>query len=269
MVKHGLFCGDFHCGHLIGLTPPAWQNRYPKTNASKRVKFHRIAADLWESFCEILESLPPLDFVVINGDMIEGKNERAGGTELLTSDMKIQANMAVDVIETIRKHAKHSVQIIATYGTPYHTSVYGDDWEDIIADKAYINKIGAHEWIDVNGLVFDIKHHIGSSALPHTRNTSISRDALWNQLWAAETMQPLADVVIRSHVHYFTHCGDARRLCMTLPALQGMGSKYGAKQCSSLVSWGMVLFSVKDKTEYTWKPFIKNIESQRAKALKL
>ena len=155
------------------------------------------------------------------------------------------------------------------HNTPYHTSTDGDDWENIIKDSAQIDKIGAHEWINVNGLIFDIKHHIGSSSVPYGRHTAISKEALWNELWALTNMQPRADVIIRSHVHYFTHCGTSGKLCMTLPALQGLGSKFGAKLCSGLVDWGVVLFEITSKTDYNWYPIIRRIKAQKAGTMKL
>lgn len=268
MTKYGLFVGDFHCGHLVGLTPKDWHYRF-HTNTGKRMKLHKIALELWDSFDKDLKSMPPLDFVVINGDMVEGKGSKSGGTELLTSTMKIQCDMAVAVIERIRKASKNIVKIYGTYGTPYHSATLGDDWEDVIADEAGFTKIGAHEWLEVNGLVFDIKHKIGSSSIPHGRHTAISKDGLWNLLWAERGMQPKADVIIRSHVHYFTHCGTSDKLCMTLPSLQGMGSKYGARECSGLVDWGMVLFKINSKDDYEWIPYIRKVKAQRARVVKL
>lgn len=269
MKKYGLFCGDFHCGHLIGLTPQKFQVKSYDASSTKRNKWRKIQEELWLNFEDILKRMPPLDFAVINGDMIEGKNERAGGTEVITTSMEEQSDMAVYVIWKIQEHLKPKGKIIATYGTPYHTAVGGDDWENIIANKSGISKIGSHEWINVNGLCFDIKHHVGSSGVPHGRHTAIAREMVWNALWNEETLQPKADIVVRSHVHYYTHCGNSSRLAMTLPALQGMGSKFGSRICSGLVDWGMVLFEIENKNGYNWYPFLRRIQTQRARAMKI
>jgi len=269
MTKYGLFTGDFHCGHLVGLTPPHFQLNPETANSSNLIKYYDIAKELWSSFTSYLKTLPELDFLVINGDMIDGKGHKTGGTEQLTVSMKTQCDMAVDVIETMRKRCKRNAKIIGTYGTDYHVSTNGDEWERLIADKVGFTKIGAHEWLDVNGLVFDIKHKVGSSSVPHGRHTAVSKEALWNSLWAEADMQPKADVIIRSHVHYHSFCGNTAKLCMTLPALQGMGSRFGAKECSGIVDWGAVLFEVRGKNDYNWFPFIKKIVSQKAKAVKI
>ena len=82
-------------------------------------------------------------------------------------------------------------------------------------------------------------------------------------------MQPRADIILRGHVHYYSYCGTPDKLCMTLPALQGMGSKYGAKECEGLIDWGMVLFEVEDDGSYRWHPFIHRIKEQATKAVKI
>ncbi len=55
--KYVLFCGDFHCGHLVGLTSPAYQRKLTLQTTTKRNKFYKIAKDLWDNFVEILEQL--------------------------------------------------------------------------------------------------------------------------------------------------------------------------------------------------------------------
>lgn len=267
--KYGLFCGDFHCGHLVGLTPPDYQIKSIDGISSKHNKFFQIQKELWLKFADIIDKLPELDFAVFNGDLIDGKGLKSGGTEQITTDMNKQCDMAVAVIDYVRNKCKKDYKFIATYGTDYHVGTGGDDWENIIAERAHLDKIGSHEWLDVNGLVFDIKHHLGSSGIPTGRHSASAREGLWNDLWSLSKMQPKADVIIRSHVHYYTHCANSSKLCMTLPALQGMGSKYGSRRCSGTVDWGVVLFEIKDKNDFNFYPYIHNIKSQMARAMKI
>jgi len=67
-------------------------------------------------------------------------------------------------------------------GTAYHTGSC-EDWEDMIA-RAVGAKIADRMWVRVNGVVFDLRHHIGSSLLPHTRGIPLSRERLLNSLWS-------------------------------------------------------------------------------------
>jgi len=268
--KHYFIGGDTHCGHLVGLTPPQWQIKKKKDCDTKRSKWYKIAIQLWNAFAKELMYLPyKFDGIFLNGDLVEGKGKRSGGTELITTDMQEQSSMAVAVINYIRRYAKPKAPIILTYGTPYHTDTEGDEWENIVARKAAVTKIGAHEWVDANGLIVDLKHHIPTSAVPYSRFTAVSRDALWNELWALVNMQPKADLIVRSHAHYYVSCEDSRKAAMVLPALQGMGSKFGAKRCSALVDWGFVVLHVKNKDVWNFTKHLRRIEAQKPKVVKL
>lgn len=257
MAKTIVIVSDFHCGHVVGLTPPLYQ-----TSSGSLAKFGDMQKAVWKYYADTLKKLQPIHLIIFNGDAIDGKGERSGGTELIEPDRTEQCQMAIECLE-----AAKAKNIIMTYGTPYHTGVT-EDFERMIAD-AVGAKIGSHEWIDVNGVIFDCKHKINLSIIPHGRHTAIARDRLWNQLWSIDQEQPLADIIIRSHVHYCTFNGDPDYLAITTPGLQGYGSKFGARQCSGKVHIGLVSFKIDDKGGYSWLPHIMRSEFQKAKALKL
>jgi hypothetical protein len=139
-----------------------------------------------------------------------------------------------------------------SYGTAYHTGK-DDDYEQQIVDRIdHVLKIGGEDTISVNDLIFNYRHHLGSSSVPHGRATAIAKEVIWNKLWALRGEYPMADVVLRSHVHYNIFAGGPGWLGMSLPALQGYGSKYGGRRMSGTVDVGMVWFDVKGKRDYKW-----------------
>jgi hypothetical protein len=152
--------------------------------------------------------------------LIEGKGQKSGGTELITSDRLIQCEMATKALETI-----DALKYIFVHGTPYHTG-NEEDFESIIAEK-FGADIGGHEWIEVNGKIFDVKHKIGSSGIPHGRYTALAKEKLWNLYWNEIKGAPKSDIFIRAHVHYFNYIGNDTFFGVILPALQTFGSKYG------------------------------------------
>jgi hypothetical protein len=255
-LKRIVIAADFHCGHVVGLTPPKYQ-----VASGSLAKFGPMQKAVWQYYVDTLKKLQPIHLLIFNGDAIDGKGERSGGTELIESDRTEQVKMAIQCIDAAK--AKHKA-IVA--GTPYHTGVT-EDFERDVADGVNA-KFGSHEWPEVNGVIFDCKHFIGSSVIPHGRYTSLARDQLWNQLWSIDGQQPLANIVIRSHVHYFKYEGDADVLCMTTPALQGYGSKFGARRCSGRVDIGLVSFDIDEKGGYSWRPHIMRSELQKARVLK-
>ena len=56
---------------------------------------------------------------------------------------------------------------------------------------------------------------------------------------------------------------------LTLPATQAMGSRYGARQCSGMVHFGAIPFTVDEHGAFDFCPEIVPIASQRATATEM
>lgn len=261
-MKRILTLGDFHCGHKVGLTPPAYQY-HPERGDAHDQRLGRLQRACWDFYTDTLRREGPFDAVFFNGDAIDGKGERSGGTEQLEADRTKQAEMAARCLEPA---LKGGAKLVMTYGTPYHTGK-DEDHEGPIA-KSLGGKIGSHEWVRVEGVTFDLKHKVGSSSVPHGRHTAAARERLWNTLWAEREGQPRAQIIIRSHVHYFGFAGDHRGVAMTLPALQAAGTKYGARQCSGIVDFGMVTWTINGGS-WQWQSHILECREARAVALRV
>lgn len=241
---------DLHAGHVVGLTPPSWHDTPSKTAEPVRAKLANFRTKAFDIYYNTIKSLKPIDVLLVNADCIDGRGEKSGGTELLTTDRDKQCDMAAEIIKCVG-----AKKIVMTYGTPYHTGTL-EDFETQIAKEVKAEKIGGHEWVKVNGLVFDLKHKVGSSTIPHGRFTSIAKEKLWNTLWSEREESPKSNVIIRSHVHYHGYCGGNDWIAMTTPALQGPGSKYGSRQCSGTVDFGLIHFDVTPNGSYSWESHI-------------
>jgi len=255
---------DFHSGHKFGLTPPGWLPEEPVKRNEEWIKANQALYGWYEAK---IKAEGPYDVIFVNGDCIEGKGKKSGGTELITNDLEEQSEMAVDIIRRIPKRKR--CKIFMVRGTPCHVaSSDGEDWENVIADKTGAT-IGEHLWIDVEGVIFDLKHHpAGNSSIPHGRHSGVAKDRLWNLLWAEVGHQPKAQVFLRSHVHHHNGAFGPGWMAMTTPALQGAGSKFGLRRCSGIVDYGFVTFQV-EKGKYQWQPHVANIEQQKSPLIKL
>jgi hypothetical protein len=260
--KRVAIISDLHCGHKAGLTPPHWQLT-PADTTGKRNKWVKVERALWREYDRRVKAVGPVDLLIVAGDCIDGRGPKTGGTELITTNRDEQCEMAEYCIN--RWQAK---KIVMVYGTDYHTGEY-EDYEDQIAKAVKAAKIGAHEWVSVNGLVFDIKHFISVAEAPHTSMTPVMRDALWNQLWVASREQPDADIIIRAHVHTYQQFKTALWAGITMPALQGLGCRFGSRKCSRRVDWGFVWFDVTDKHNYVIHEEIAVIKEQLPKVIKI
>lgn len=243
-MKRLVVISDLHSGHRAGLTSPDLIGDTKSRNSTVR-KYAEMRERLWEFYSETIAALQPIDCLVVNGDAIDGKGERSGGTELLESDRGKQVEIAAECIK-IAKAKK--IYIIS--GTPYHTG-RDDDYEAILADRVGAEHYGAHEWLDCEGVIFDFKHKVSSSIIPHGRTTAPNRAALWNSIWAERGIQPRANVVVRSHVHYYLFSGDSRRCVFITPALQGW-TKFGSKECEGTNDLGLLSFDC-EKGAYSWR----------------
>ena len=256
--KRVVCISDQHSGHIVGLTPPGWDAEMKHAQLQKAYSMRRV---IWEFYAKTVKELQPIDVMVCNGDLIEGKNERQGGTELICADRLEQADMAAEAI----LFAKPKTVLVA-YGTGYHTG-RDEDVEVAVAKATNALKIGSRDDIDVNGCILNYRHFISGSQVPHGRFTALAREQLWNLLWAERGEYPKANIIVRSHVHYHGFVGGPGWLAMTLPALQGYGSKYGARIMSGLVDIGLVSFDIRGPDDYDWRPHLCRLPKSEAMQL--
>lgn len=258
---------DMHCGHLVGLTPKPWQNQEWATLDKKHAEILAIQSGCWKAFERYVKQFGPFDIIALNGDLIEGPGRKSGGVELLVRDQNQQCKMAVHAIRTAM-HSKTKVWM--TYGTAGHGG-QEEDWEDIIASelKAHIDSTVD---LDVEGVVFNFKHHVGSTIVPYGRHTAVARDWMWEMLKGMREHRngnpayKWPDIIIRSQTHYFQFSGDQDHLGMTTPALEAPNTKY-SRRCHGTTDWGFVIFECKNG-EYAWKPVTPRIKALSASTLK-
>ncbi|MCK5608845.1 hypothetical protein KAR91_43635 [Candidatus Pacearchaeota archaeon] len=233
-----LLPGDLHCGSNVGLTPPAYQYKYisnPKTEEHRRRnKWARLQKECWDWYVNKVTLLKPIDKAFILGDLIDGDGSRSGGTELITTDRKVQMCMAIEALEILEAGG-----MVMVYGTPYHTG-QAEDYETDAA-QYFGCKIGGHEWENINGCVFDLKHKQSNCKNPAT---SIWNEIVDNREWAVLGEQPKADVLVRAHIHRFCHIRIEDCIGISIPALQAYGTKFGARACSRKVQFGLVALDV-------------------------
>ena len=248
-MKRLIALGDTHCGHFAGLTPPGWQ--FSKTGHRKETA--KQQRETWNWFAREVKPLTGADVAIWNGDLIDGRGERSGGTELITPDRLEQCAMAEAIVRTVGAQTN-----LFVHGTPYHTG-QSEDFETQIAEE-FDQQPHGHLWTNVNGWIVDAKHKVGSSGIPHGRHTAPAKERMWNVLWSEYQGQPKSHIILRSHVHYYSYCGGADWVAMTLPALQGFGSKFGERQCSGIVDFGFLHFDITEDA-YTWQKHILRLKA--------
>ena len=108
---------------------------------------------------------------------------------------------------------------------------------------------------EINGRNIDMKHKI-ANGMHHTRATPMLKEIDANMFWFMAEVEPLADVVIRSHVHKSLGTYQDGKFGFITPALMGLGDKYGSRQCGNVtVEFGFLVLDIPNDKEksLTWK----------------
>ena len=216
--KIGLF-SDLHVGHRIGLNPPEYQ-------AGNR-KYLNKQVDRWQWFEEKVKEAGPFDVCIWLGDLIDGLGVK-NHSECVIGDLNQQIQGAADVVKSVGCDKNYFV-----YGTMIHTSTK-DGLEAELEVAKLINgdsypQIWGQQWFKWGKYVIDCRHApAGKSHVPHTRANPLQRERLSNIMWHLEGVQPLSNIILRGHCHYKFIAGEPGTwMAYALPALQGLGSKYG------------------------------------------
>jgi hypothetical protein len=254
--KRIVACSDLHCGSEVGLTPPDWNRKALDRDVGKHNKYVKIREQCWDVFSNIIKTYKPFYGLIVDGDLIEGQNTKSAGVGNIENNREKQASMASDVINFIDPE-----KVSITYGSDYHVGANGEEWENLIARDVGA-KIGVDEWLNVNGVVFNAKHHCGRSTIPHGRATPLIKAALWKMLWKEYKDFPGADIYIRGHVHYFQAWLDSKILTMTLPSLKALGDVHASKYYDDIIDFGVVIFDITENGNYDFKAHTANVKAQ-------
>ena len=246
--KRIVVISDTHCGSRVGLTPTKFD--HPPVQERDNC-WHEMRGKQWNWFSQTITALREqhsIDYLFHLGDAVEGPGECAKGRDVVWPQREDQITIAEAVINFVQAR-----KIWMVTGTPYHV----DNWEIALAEKVGA-KIKSRMHINVNGVMFDLRHKIGKSA------NALTKARVNNILHHCRDEAPDSDIILRGHVHYYSGVTQIGRkstwYAYTLPALQGPGTLFGLEQCEGLVDFGFMHFDVYESGEYShrlhWARFV-------------
>lgn len=263
-MKRLFFGSDLHCGHVAGICPPAWH--YKPRGAHPMIA--ALQRELWGFFTQELAKYNRFDAALWVGDMIDGKGQASGSTELLSADRHEQCEMAEAVCRAVPAETHRIVR-----GTGYHVGKE-EDYEDVLARNLGA-KISDQAWIEANGITFNLKHHLGGTSTPYGDGTPIRKEMIWGDIWVEMEAQPRANVTVRGHTH---RClivdavgpGNTPKYGVTMPALQAAFTKFGGRRCSGIVHFGFIVAEIPPEGDYIrWRKHILTVQATRPKVERL
>jgi hypothetical protein len=216
--------GDLHCGHINAIAPPR----------------HQQSEDSQGCF-KILQSFGkrhgPFDYVFLMGDMIDGKGGKNAGVELITTDCSKQADIAIQVLETlpVTKNAKW----FAAAGTPYHGGV-SEDFERLVA-SSFGATYSAVTYADVGGYRFRLRHKLNRAMNNLRKQIDLHLQRVGGH------RERLVDMLLFGHLHehavHHENHGGKRITAVSCPTLQGQ-TDFGSRQCDGDVDIGCLAIDV-------------------------
>ena len=254
MKRIGIF-SDIHTGHKVGLTHPDY------FSGGREVV--QKQAEKWEWFTKSVKEHGPFDCALFLGDLVDGQGVK-NASECVIADLNDQISSCVKIVEEIGCDTNFMV-----YGTPVHVQ----DRSGLELEKEVAARVGCEIhgqiWLEVEGYTLDLRHHPAGNSQVYPANPLVKEHEA-NVKWHEEGVQPLADILFRGHCHRLYDVGQPNRWSAhAVPALQGIGTKYG-RRLSNMVHEGWGTLEVVQKGTGAWPVWtVYEVPKCREKAYKL
>ncbi len=216
--KSILIVSDMHVGSSTAVCTkaPAIADLNTTYNPNK---LQQALLEGWKNCIADLTQKP--DLLVVNGEPCDGGNPKGLGKQSWSTNIEDQLNDAQKLLEMI----PHK-QIMFTRGSGYHVDQQGTNFEEILANrmkntlryKAFGGS-GSTDYfslVEVYGKKFNFTHHVGFNKWAAYRTTALARE-MAGMVFEKDKMGH-ADVIVRSHVHYFVHIEFVHSHGFTTPA---------------------------------------------------
>jgi len=235
-MKTLVIISDLHCGAYSGITPPG----YFVTKHAAEMK------ESWTEYTRIIDKWKNPDVLLVNGDCIDGSQNKQGGAELITTDRNVQCDIAEECISLWQPKEK----IIMTYGSPYHVGAIAEDCEYAICKmlraKGCDAEIEGNPIIDIEGFIIDARHKIGRSSIPHGQATPLLRAMMWAMINEANKTKPRVNMIVRSHTHYNLFIKRPGMRAVITPGLQLARGRFGSRECEGEIHWGALRYTIEN-----------------------
>lgn len=186
---------DFHVGGKFGYLPKNCKD-YRGTEINQSTDQEKMEINLLSSF----KSIGQIDVLILLGDMIEGKNPKSFGLDIVDGNLSLQRDWCVKALSDIINIIQPKI-VIGTTGSGYHVEETQDMQISIMLEKIYPNIQVFHGYQYPQFILGDkywkIVHQIG-------QGTSMigTLESYWSKMnkamWDRERVP---DVIGFGHIH--------------------------------------------------------------------
>jgi hypothetical protein len=246
---------DLHSNSTIGLCPPRFKLDDGGTyEASKPQQWlWQCWLSYWQEIKDLAASLSLNVAVVVNGDSTDGDHHDT--PQIITRNLDDQLDIALEVLKPALDVAdKHFI----IRGTEAHSGKSGWMEERLAKETGAVANDDTHSWwhllLDLDGVVFDIKHHPESGSMrPWTSGAESNRiAAILVYEYARSGVMP--HVALRAHRHGFRNSGKTHPIeVFTTPPWQlttAFGHRIGVGGNKNAIGG---LYFICKKEKYRWE----------------
>ena len=202
--------GDTHLGSDGAIMPLEVNSEDWCEGRNRRYFPNQIQKDIYKRWEMMVEDAPRPDILVMNGDLVEGKNYKENGVGCWTTDSMLQARALAELVGMMKPR-----KIIATSGSPYHSDS-NPNVDKLATEMCGGTFMGGYANININGKRIYAQHKVSvSKSSWQYRSTPLGRALVLAAL--NEDDMGHYDIVLKSHAHYFCYCGFSNSLGMILP----------------------------------------------------
>lgn len=237
----GLLISDLHVDSYFGLIPLKCKIDGMKIQPNRE---QTILQKEWSKMCSKEKGL---DFCLINGDICDGYQKAEQGKYVITSDLRTQAEHAVELISMI-----DAKKFFLTKGTEYH-AMNDRPLEQYVADllkeRGIIVSYRPEQSIAADWCRIHALHHIPvSMSTWQYRTTPLARDALLYELH--EDVYGHYNLIVRSHAHYYVGVDFGHRAAVITPAWQTRTPFAVKKDIVAPTTLGYLTLELTEKPEF-------------------
>jgi hypothetical protein len=210
MTKTLLALGDLHIGSEGSIMTDEVNTEDCNEGRNRRYFPNLTQKKILEKWYEMVDEVPRPDILLLNGDLVDGKNYKEYGMGCWTTDVTLQAQVLAELVKMLKPG-----KIVVTSGSPYHSD-RNPNMDRIAAGMCGGVFKGGYASINVNGKRIYAQHKISvSKSSWQYRSTPLGRALVLAAL--SEKEMGHYDLVLKSHAHYFCYCGFSNSLGMILP----------------------------------------------------
>ena len=207
-MKKVLVVSDIHAGSKVSLMPPT----VTEEDGTKHIH-NPIQEKIYNKWVEMCDDVGKVDLCVVLGDSCDGFNRKSNGLGMWTTDLKLQADTAVNLLKMINTKKYYGVQ-----GSFYHVG------ENMSSDAYVIDKLNGtfddDMIIDIEKTRCYFRHWVSStSSVWMYKPTKVARE----MILAHANMEQYGKINIFGfgHVHNFVGVEYGHTYGFTAPCWKG------------------------------------------------